>query len=126
MDRIQLRRDTSANWTTYNPVLMEGEVGYETDTKKRKIGDGTNTWNNLDYLAAENISQELGDSEAEVISQKTITNTINNIGLLTGGNIPFVLQSGNIENNTLVINPENTTAENKPHILIAFLSSFFN
>ena len=109
MDRIQLRRDTSANWTTYNPVLMEGEVGYETDTKKRKIGDGTNTWNNLDYLAAENISQELGDSEAEVISQKTITNTINNIGLLTGGNIPFVLQSGNIENNTLVINPENTT-----------------
>ena len=73
MDRIQLRRDTSANWTTYNPVLMEGEVGYETDTKKRKIGDGTNTWNNLDYLAAENISQELGDSENATISQKGIS-----------------------------------------------------
>lgn len=73
MDRIQFRRDTSANWTTYNPVLMEGEVGYETDTKKRKIGDGTNTWNNLEYLAAENISQELGDSENMTVSQKAIT-----------------------------------------------------
>lgn len=73
MDRIQFRRDTSANWTKYNPILMEGEVGYETDTKKRKIGDGTNSWNNLDYLAAENISQELGNSETATISQKGIS-----------------------------------------------------
>lgn len=73
MDRIQLRRDTSANWTKYNPVLMEGEVGYETDTKKRKIGDGTHAWNDLEYLAAENISQELGNSENLAISQKAFS-----------------------------------------------------
>lgn len=87
MDRIQFRRDTSANWTTYNPVLMEGEVGYETDTKKRKIGDGTNTWNNLDYLAAENISQELGDSENITISQKLAANVSKEIIKNTTNNV---------------------------------------
>lgn len=84
MDRIQLRRDTSANWTTYNPVLMEGEIGYETDTKKRKIGDGTNTWNNLDYLAAENITSDFGDSENTVLSQKSTSNILKILGDSTG------------------------------------------
>ena len=37
--RIQLRRDTSSNWTTANTILTEGELGYETDTDKVKIGD---------------------------------------------------------------------------------------
>lgn len=33
-DIIQLRRDTAANWTNANPVLADGELGFETDTKK--------------------------------------------------------------------------------------------
>lgn len=76
MDRIQLRRDSSENWKKYNPVLMEGEVGYETDTRKRKIGDGHTAWNDLEYLVAENIAQELGDGENVVISQKVMTELI--------------------------------------------------
>jgi structural protein len=55
MERIQLRRDLAAKWAEINPILMEGEVGFEIDTKLRKIGDGVTAWNNLDYLAAENI-----------------------------------------------------------------------
>lgn len=47
--KIQLRHDTAANWTSVNPVLLEGEVGIETDTKKQKIGDGSTPWNNLAY-----------------------------------------------------------------------------
>lgn len=46
---IQLRRDTAANWTTANPVLAEGEVGIETDTRKQKFGDGSTAWNSLSY-----------------------------------------------------------------------------
>ena len=76
MERIQFRRDTAANWRTHNPVLAEGELGIETDTKMRKVGDGSTAWNNLDYLAAENIVQELGDSETAVISQKVVTDNI--------------------------------------------------
>ena len=46
---IQLRRDTATNWTTNNPILAIGEAGFETDTKKMKVGDGVNTWTNLEY-----------------------------------------------------------------------------
>jgi len=47
MVRIQLRRDTAANWTSSNPVLRAGEVGIETDTLKFKIGNGTSTWTQI-------------------------------------------------------------------------------
>lgn len=78
MERIQLRRDVSTKWTEINPILMEGEVGFEIDTKLRKIGDGVTAWNNLDYLAAENIVQELGDSTTATVSQNTITESFGN------------------------------------------------
>ena len=49
-DLIQLRRDTAANWTSANPVLSQGEQGYETDTGKMKIGDGSTAWSSLAYF----------------------------------------------------------------------------
>lgn len=48
--RIQLRRDTAANWTAENPVLLVGEVGFETDTRKLKLGDGSTAWSSLLYV----------------------------------------------------------------------------
>ena len=42
--RIQLRRDTAANWVSNNPILLSGELGIETDTLKFKIGNGSR-WN---------------------------------------------------------------------------------
>lgn len=47
---IQLRRDTAANWTSANPVLAAGQPGFETDTRKWKVGDGTTAWNSLAYM----------------------------------------------------------------------------
>lgn len=47
--RMQQRRGTAAEWTAANPVLQAGELGYETDTEKFKIGNGTTAWNDLDY-----------------------------------------------------------------------------
>lgn len=47
--RIQLRRDTAANWTAANPVLADGEQALETDTGALKIGDGVTAWNDLLY-----------------------------------------------------------------------------
>lgn len=50
--RIQLRRDTAANWTANNPLLYPGEVGIETDTLKFKIGPTTATaWNSITSYA---------------------------------------------------------------------------
>ena len=47
--RIQFRRGTAAEWTSANPVLAAGELGYETDTTQMKIGNGSTTWENLTY-----------------------------------------------------------------------------
>lgn len=49
--RFQLRRDTAANWTSNNPTLAAGECGFETDTNKLKIGDGSTAWTSLSYFA---------------------------------------------------------------------------
>lgn len=49
--RIQIRRDTSANWAINNPVLLLAEMGYVTDTNQAKFGDGITPWNDLDYFA---------------------------------------------------------------------------
>lgn len=49
MTKIQLRRDTAANWSTNNPTPASGEPCFETDTGKLKIGDGTTAYNDLPY-----------------------------------------------------------------------------
>lgn len=47
--RIQFRRGTAAQWTSRNPLLRAGEVGYETDTRNVKVGDGVTAWTGLQY-----------------------------------------------------------------------------
>jgi len=47
--RIKLRRGTSLQWTSANPVLSLGEFGYESNTTRFKIGDGITDWNSLNY-----------------------------------------------------------------------------
>lgn len=48
--QIQVRRGTAAQWTSANPTLAAGEWGYETDTNKGKIGNGSTAWNSLPYI----------------------------------------------------------------------------
>lgn len=49
--RIKIRRDTANNWFTINPIIAPGELCYETDTLKFKIGPTTNPngtpWNDI-------------------------------------------------------------------------------
>jgi hypothetical protein len=49
--RMQQRRGTASQWTSANPILNAGEMGWESDTNKFKIGDGTNHWEDIDYFA---------------------------------------------------------------------------
>lgn len=57
--QLQFRRGTAAQWTSANPTLAAGELGFETDTGKAKIGNGSTAWNSLAY----NISGVTGDIE---------------------------------------------------------------
>jgi hypothetical protein len=51
--RQQQRRGTAAQWTSANPILSPGEIGFEIDTNKFKIGDGTTRWASLIYFTAD-------------------------------------------------------------------------
>ena len=50
--RIQMRRGTTSEWNTADPILNEGEIGYNSTLTSFKIGDGTSLWSNLDYYQA--------------------------------------------------------------------------
>lgn len=47
--RIQHPAYPAAELKAANPVLLEGELVYESDTCKHKIGDGATAWNALPY-----------------------------------------------------------------------------
>jgi hypothetical protein len=53
--RMQQRRGTASQWTSSNegagPILNAGEIGWESDTNRFKIGDGVSSWSSLDYFA---------------------------------------------------------------------------
>jgi hypothetical protein len=53
--QVQVRRGTASQWTSANPTLASGEWGFETDTGKVKIGNGSTAWNSLGYTGAGDI-----------------------------------------------------------------------
>ena len=96
--KIQLRRDSSADWTTINPVLAEAEIGFETNTGKFKIGNGSSTWSALDYfLDSSDLSTYLTISSASTtyltqasasttyLTQTSASSTYPTIGTLNSG-----------------------------------------
>jgi len=50
---VRVRRDNASTWTAANPILKIGEAGYELDTKRLKIGNGSSSWNTLEYIVAD-------------------------------------------------------------------------
>jgi hypothetical protein len=70
--RIQLKRSTASTWASANPTLAQGEIGYETDTAKFKIGTGSTAWNSLGYSNA-----NLGSASLDALSDVTITSAAN-------------------------------------------------
>lgn len=86
MDRIQQRRDTKARWEQFNPILLEGEIGYVLDDPNLyKIGDGIHNWNDLKYRGYDGtLVHELGNSQTAAMSQQGVTNAmINNVNIVT-------------------------------------------
>jgi len=83
------RRDTASNWTTNNTVLLAGELGYETDTKKFKIGDGTTAWQSLDYLPIPDTNRLLAGN------------------LTVGGNFTVNGTTTTIDTTTLIVEDKN-------------------
>lgn len=84
--RQQQRRGTASQWATANPVLAAGEIGFEVDTNKFKIGDGTNRWDDLTYFTADAAAaiQDIIDGAPDLL------NTLNELAASLGDNPDFV------------------------------------
>jgi len=88
--QMQQRRDTAAGWTSANPTLLEGELGFETDTKKAKLGDGSTAWNSLTYYPGFSISGyplATADISDDAITADKLANTAVTAGSYTAADI---------------------------------------
>lgn len=113
MTRIQIRRDTSSNWATYNPVLADGEFALETDTRKLKIGNGEQPYNDLAYQEGE--SYTLPPATADTLGGIKVGNnlSITEDGVLSAtGNVTDAYTKAetdelldNKQDNLTVLNP---------------------
>jgi hypothetical protein len=115
---IKLRRDESDNWQSVNPVLSLGEPGFETDTKRLKIGDGSSVWNDLDYVAGSGgvgaavIEEDIEDTVAALMISGTGVVLSYNDGAdsLTVNSIPYIAGTG-ISISSYTINNTYTAGE---------------
>jgi hypothetical protein len=82
--RMQQRRGTAAQWTSANPILAAGEIGFETDTGKFKIGDGTSTWSSLTHYASADDLADLIDGAPALL------NTLNELAAAIGDDPSFI------------------------------------
>ncbi len=85
---MQQRRGLAAQWTAANPVLAAGEIGFETDTSKFKMGNGTSTWSQLVYFANATELQAAIDSVVGMSPESL--NTLSEIADALGDNPDFL------------------------------------
>ncbi len=119
---IELRNDTAANWTSFNPILHVGELGYEYDTVKFKIGDGSTVWASLAYF-------ETGDGLWNANGSDIYFNT-GNVGVgtdspgLDNGSSTRVLEIEGTQNPALAI--YNSAATQQWAAYVADVGGLFN
>jgi hypothetical protein len=106
--RMQQRRGSAAQWTAANPVLAAGEIGFETDTSKFKMGNGTSTWSQLVYFAN---ATELTNAINSVVGMAPETlNTLSEISDALGDNPDFLsLYATNSRVDGIVLNGQSVT-----------------
>jgi hypothetical protein len=120
--RMQQRKGTAAQWISTNngdgPILNAGEIGYESDTNKFKIGDGINHWVDLNYFAD---AVELGGNIDDYVplTQKGAANgvaTLNSSGVIPSEQIPSLVGLDS-EITTAVNNAVNALVDGAPAAL---------
>jgi len=69
--QIQFRRGTRQEWIDKNPILDQGEPGYETDTGRYKIGNGILVWTRLQY-ATDSINPILLADNSNILNKTEV------------------------------------------------------
>lgn len=99
IDTIKIRRDLASNWTSVNPVLAIGEMGYETNTLRHKFGNGTDAWNDLPY--AEGQSSQTPDTGSTIPLDNIFGNFCNLQS--ANSNTSYTINSNNIVGSYAVV-----------------------
>ncbi|ACV28890.1 Uncharacterised protein [Anaerococcus prevotii] len=61
--RFQFQKMTKAEWEEWGDILLDGELAYEADTTKMKMGDGVHRYTDLPYI-------DIGGKSVIVSSEK--------------------------------------------------------
>ena len=101
---FKLRRDTAANWSSENPTLADGELGFDKTNTYLKIGDGSTAWNSLGQFTQ---------------SEESITDFIG--GTVTGNTETFITVTYDDSDNTLdfvvpVLDEDNLATNSATHL----------
>jgi hypothetical protein len=113
--QIQIRRDTSSNWSSVNPVLASGEIGIETNTNKFKIGNGSSVWNSLVYVNA--LPSELSSASASLYA------TISSASIVVNSNALNYANSASAHVNVLAQGYANTAQSNAEATALGYANS---
>ena len=116
---IQVKRGTAAGWTSANPTLNAGEIGFETDTKKMKVGDGSTAWTSLTYTATDGDISGVtagtglsggGSSGAVTLAIDTATvATLTGTQTLTNKTLTSPIINNAVNTGSVLISPEERT-----------------
>lgn len=82
------RRGPAVDWAYKNPLLHEGEIGYETGTGRYKIGDGVRRWNDLPYFINEETTEQFITTQISVLVEPVVQEQVGVI--LTGLDVATV------------------------------------
>jgi hypothetical protein len=77
--RIQVRKGIASDWNSANPVLASGEPGYDTTNSGLKIGNGSLSWSQLNYIGV------LGTGTTNFIAKFTANQNLGNSLIFDNG-----------------------------------------
>jgi hypothetical protein len=124
---FRIRKGTSTQWSSSNPILAAGEPGFVTDLKRLKIGDGSTAWNSLGYVSPTiAVNEDISSTGSFIAGAGSVSNPsfeftgdpdtglfspeANTFGISTGGVERLIIDSvGSISmNGPLNVDPQNT------------------
>lgn len=112
----QLKRGTSERWVEVNPILKQGEPGFEIDTGKLKIGDGMHTWIELAYTGESGIINVDSKENLPIVGDVNIIYRVVNESVLYqwNNNIYEPLSSGEVD----IVNVNNLIQDEGDYLIL--------
>lgn len=101
--KLITRNDTSTQWESVNPTLLKGELGYDSNSKMLKIGDGATAWNDLDFIRSDIVSEGEGAPSSGVTDKE-----LGSIYVDTTGSRAYILIAKSASSSTWkrIVTPE--------------------